>query len=234
MADSKRILAIESSGRHASVAALYGNAGSTSLLRQTLLGGNQRTAQMLAPAMQQLLAAVEWKPNSVELVAVTVGPGSFTGLRIGVTTAKAFAYAASVDVIGVNTLESLAIQAPVATSPLWVILDAQRQELFAARFVVGDDAQIQTEVSTRIIPQDEWLRSLLPGQRVIGPALQRLQSRLPTHIEPCPESLWQPTAAAVGRLAWKNYQAGQRDDVWKLSPHYYRPSAAEEKYVSHS
>ena len=106
MADSKRILAIESSGRHASVATLWGDADGTRLIGQTLLSGDERTAQVLAPAIQQLLAAADWSPKSVELVAVTVGPGSFTGLRIGVTTAKAFAYAIGAEVLGVNTLGS--------------------------------------------------------------------------------------------------------------------------------
>lgn len=234
MADSKRILAIESSGRHASVAALYGDAGGTRLIRQSLLSGNERTAQMLAPSTHQLLAAIEWSPKSVELVAVIVGPGSFTGLRIGVTTAKAFAYAIGAEVIGVNTLESLALQAGPAASPVWTILDAQRQELFAARLAVDNEANISTEVETHIVPQDEWLAELRPGDRVIGSALQRLQSRLPAGVESLPQSSWQPTAAAVGELAWKKYLTGERGDVWKLSPNYYRLSAAEEKQASQS
>jgi hypothetical protein len=52
---------------------------------------------------------------------------------------------------------------------------------------------------------------------------------LPDGTEVLPEQLWQPVAASVGQLAWKKYQSGHRDDVWKLSPNYYRPSAAEEK-----
>lgn len=229
MTGSKRILAIESSGRHASVATLWGDTDGTRLIGQTLLSGDERTAQALAPTIQQLLTAADWSPRSVELVAVTVGPGSFTGLRIGVTTAKAFAYAIGAEVLGINTLESLALQATPSASPLWTILDAQRQELFAARFVVSDQYNIRTQVETCIIPQDEWLARVRPGDRVIGPALKRFVSRLPEGIEMLPEQSWQPLATAVGQVAWKKYQSGHRDDVWKLSPNYYRPSAAEEK-----
>jgi tRNA threonylcarbamoyladenosine biosynthesis protein TsaB len=229
MAGSKRILAIESSGRHASVATLWGDADGTRLIGQTLLSGDERTAQMLAPTIRDLLIAAEWSPKSVELVAVTVGPGSFTGLRIGVTTAKAFAYAIGAEVLGINTLEALALQATPSASPLWTILDAQRQELFAAKYIVDEQFTIRAEHKTCIIAQDAWLASLRPGDRVIGPALKRFPSRLPDRIETLPEHLWQLTATAVGQMAWKNYQAGHRDDVWKLSPNYYRPSAAEEK-----
>jgi tRNA threonylcarbamoyladenosine biosynthesis protein TsaB len=232
MAGSKRILAIESSGRHASVATLCGDADGTRLVGQTLLSGDERTAQVLAPTIQQLLTAADWSPKSVELVAVTVGPGSFTGLRIGVTTAKAFAYAIGAEVLGINTLEALALQATPSASSLWAVLDAQRQELFAARFIFDDQFNFRTEVETCIIPQDEWLAGVRSGDRVIGPALKRFASRFPTGVEVLGEQSWQPVATSVGEVAWKNYQAGHRDDVWKLSPNYYRPSAAEEKRMT--
>jgi tRNA threonylcarbamoyladenosine biosynthesis protein TsaB len=229
MADSKRILAIESSGRHCSVATLCGDANGARLVGQTLLTGDERTAQVLAPTIQQLLEAAGWQPKDVELVAVTVGPGSFTGLRIGVTTAKAFAYAIGAEVVGVNTLTALAQQVPASGWPLWAVLDAQRQELFAAEFVVGEGQTIYTKRETCIVGQDTWLNELQPGDRVVGLALERLASRLPDYVEVLPEPLWQPTAQAVGQVAWKEYLDGRRDDVWKLAPNYYRPSAAEEK-----
>jgi tRNA threonylcarbamoyladenosine biosynthesis protein TsaB len=225
----KRILAIESSGRHASVALLCGNPDKADLVGQTLLSSDERTAQMLAPTIQNLLKAADWPPKSIELVAVAVGPGSFTGLRIGVTTAKAFAYAIGADVIGVNTLEAIALHASPSASPLWTILDAQRQELFAAKLFVNEYHDIRVERETCIIPQDQWLTALQSDDRVIGPALKRLASRLPAGVEALPEKSWQPMATSVGQVAWKNYQAGHRDNVWKLSPNYYRPSAAEEK-----
>ena len=229
MTGSKRILAIESSDRHASVATLWGDETGTRLIGQSLLSGDERTAQMLAPTIQQSLAAADWSPKSVELVAITVGPGSFTGLRVGVTTAKAFAYATGAEVLGINSLEALALQAAHSTVPLWTILDAQRQELFAAKFIVNEQFEIRAEHETCIIRQDKWLANLEPGDRVIGSALKRLSLRLPAGIEVLPEHLWHPVATAVGQLAWKNYQAGRRDDVCKLLPNYYRPSAAEEK-----
>jgi tRNA threonylcarbamoyladenosine biosynthesis protein TsaB len=199
------------------------------LIGQTLLRGDERTAQVLAPTIQGLLAAADWSPKNVDLVAVTIGPGSFTGLRIGVTTAKAFAYAIGAEVLSINTMDALALQASPTALPLWTILDAQRQELFAAKYVVDERLTLRTEHETCILPQEKWLASLRPGDHVIGPALKRIAGQLPVGIEALPEQLWQPTAAAVGQVAWTTYQLGHRDDVWKLSPNYYRPSAAEEK-----
>ncbi|MEX0712672.1 MAG: tRNA (adenosine(37)-N6)-threonylcarbamoyltransferase complex dimerization subunit type 1 TsaB, partial [Pirellulales bacterium] len=90
-----RILALETSGKSGSVAVLRGDV----LLAEEPLEPSQRSAQSLAPAMRQLLEAVAWTPRDVQLVAVTLGPGSFTGLRVGVTTAKTFAYAVGAVVV---------------------------------------------------------------------------------------------------------------------------------------
>jgi len=84
-----RILALETTEMAGSLAAMHDG----KLLAELELDPRQRTAQSLAPGMKTLLAKVAWRPADVELVAVTIGPGSFTGLRLGITTAKTFAYA---------------------------------------------------------------------------------------------------------------------------------------------
>jgi tRNA threonylcarbamoyladenosine biosynthesis protein TsaB len=229
MDGESRILAIETSGRHGSAASLQGDADGSRLVNKVALGGEQRTAQALAPAIQDLLRHSQWPPDSVELVAVAVGPGSFTGLRIGVTTAKAFAYAVGAEVIGVNTLVALAHQATGSNRTLWTVLDAQRQELFVAKFARNDLRQWRIEQPTLILPQNDWLAELGPGDGVTGTALMRLGDRIPPEVQIVPPEFWQPMAEAVGHVAWRQYQAGQRGDIWQLMPQYYRASAAEEK-----
>jgi tRNA threonylcarbamoyladenosine biosynthesis protein TsaB len=224
-----RILAIETSGRHGSVAALRGEAGGIDCLGQILLPASERTARSLAPALRDLLHKVEWRPDSIELVAVTIGPGSFTGLRIGVTTAKTLVYAVGAQIIGVDSLEVLAQAAPANENRLWAIMDAQRQELFVAPFDISISSTPRRIGATVVIKQEEWLAGLRAGDCVTGPALQRMAARLPANVVAVPEELWQPKAESVGHVAWRAYQAGQRDDIWKLLPNYFRPSAAEEK-----
>ena len=71
----------------------------------------RRSARTLAPGIRHLLADAGWTPRDVALVAVSIGPGSFTGLRLGVMTAKAFAYAVGAPVLGIGTLEVIAAHA---------------------------------------------------------------------------------------------------------------------------
>jgi tRNA threonylcarbamoyladenosine biosynthesis protein TsaB len=185
----------------------------------------------LAPAIAQVLAEAGKRPADVGLVAVTVGPGSFTGLRVGVTTAKTFAYAAGCECLGVDTLEVIAAQVPLgkqSSGELHVVLDAQRKELFLARFHSDGCALVRLE-ENRIVPADQWLVGLAPGTTVTGPGINRLIDRLPASVVAAPELHRDPQAATVGQLAWREYQAGRRDDLWKLTPKYLRVSAAEEK-----
>ncbi len=219
-----RILALESSSNNGSVAVLDGDR----VLGELPLDPSQRTAQSFAPAIRQQLEAVGWLPGDIQLIAVTRGPGSFTGLRIGVTVAKTLAYAVGAEVIGVDTLKVIAWQAPTGNLPVWALVDAQRQQVFAARFRRhGDD--MQRETATEIVDNDVWLAGLSGEVMVIGPGLKRLCDRLSDGISVADPESWAPRASTVGLVAGIEYREGKRDDLWKLNPLYYRKSAAEEK-----
>jgi tRNA threonylcarbamoyladenosine biosynthesis protein TsaB len=175
------------------------------------------------------LAAAGWRPPDVQLVAVTQGPGSFTGLRVGAATAKTFAYATGAEILGVNTLEAIAAQAPVECETVWALLDAHRGQLFVARYAVGEGELSQELEATRIETLEAWLARYAPVEAVSGPVLSRLAARLPAGAALVERALWTPQAATVGRLAAMHHRQGRRDDLWTFTPHYYRPSAAEEK-----
>lgn len=220
-----RILALETTERIGSVAL----ADEGDLLAEAQLPGNLRSAQSLAPAIQQLLGQIRWTPQDVQLVAVTVGPGSFTGLRIGIATAKAFAYAVGAEVLGVDTHETLALACPHEISDLTTVIDAQRGQVMARTFQRNSSGELAAKSDSELLDVDQWLASLAPGTRVTGPILRRIADRLPPDREPLSPNLWQPTAGHVALLAHKQYSAGRRDDLWQLAPVYSRLSAAEEK-----
>jgi tRNA threonylcarbamoyladenosine biosynthesis protein TsaB len=171
----------------------------------------------------------EWRPADIELVCVTTGPGSFTGLRIGVVAAKTLAYAASAQLVGVHTLAAIAAGVEQWPKRLWTVLDAQRQELFVSRFD-GDRSIVgQLVPETEILGIQAWLDRLAPGDAVTGPPVGKLRPQIPDGINIVDERLWHPMAAAVGKLGVQLLERGESIDPLKLVPHYYRKSAAEEK-----
>lgn len=229
------ILAIDTCGTSGSVALLRDDC----LLRETKLDPSRRTAQTLAPAMHDLLAQAKIPCGQVELVATTVGPGSFTGLRIGVTAAKSFAYATGAAVIGLSSLEVLAASLPpeiaLPGQRVQAVLDAQRSELFVGEFRVatyeaGDPSLPRME---RIAPDRlqtiaDWRSELSSEVLVTGPGLKRVSGgQIAARI--AEEKYWEPRASVVGREASRCYQRGRRDNLWKLAPLYLRSSYAEEK-----
>lgn len=219
------ILALETTDRTGSVAV----ARQAEVLAAIRLSEKLRSAQSLAPGIRELLERVAWQPADVDLVAVTIGPGSFTGLRIGVATAKTFAYAVGGEVLGLDTHEVLALPCPAEVSRLGTIIDAQRGQVAARWFRRCDSGELVPQGGSELIDLDTWLASLRPGVCVTGPMLSRIAERLPPGVSTLPAELWRPMAAGVARLAWRQHQAGRRDDLWRLVPVYSRPSAAEEK-----
>jgi tRNA threonylcarbamoyladenosine biosynthesis protein TsaB len=224
-----RLLALETSGRLGSVALLDATGGDGRLLAERLLPAGERTARSLLPAVDQLLREHAWRPADLQLIGTTTGPGSFTGLRIGVVAAKTLAYATGAALVGVHTLAAIAENVAPRDRRLWTLLDAQRQELFAAVFEPVWSIVDQATPATEILAIDQWLDRLRPGDLVAGPPLTKLRDRLPPHVDAVDPQLWLPTAAAAGRLAAKLHQRGVRTTPLELVPHYYRQSAAEEK-----
>jgi tRNA threonylcarbamoyladenosine biosynthesis protein TsaB len=237
------ILAFDTSGFAGSVAVLDGSR----ILHEIALDADRGSARTLAPAIAGALKNAGLEPAQIKLVATTVGPGSFTGLRVGVTTAKTFAYAVGAEVLGISTLEAIAHGVPPGlltgeAREIQAVLDAQRRELFVGRFHSADSQGADNPVCqpdnlpalariepNQIIAADQWLASLASGTIATGTGLTKLEPRLPSGVIAVPDSDRQPRAIIVGRLAWRDYQRGRRDDLWKLAPVYLRPSYAEEK-----
>lgn len=220
-----KILALETTESTASVAALRNE----HLLYELRLDPQQRSAQSLAPGIAAVLEKMHWKPGEVDLVAVAAGPGSFTGLRVGVTTAKVFAYCARAEVLGVDTLEVIAARTPAEILAVSVAVDAQRGEVVARLFRRKPDGCMAPVEPAERVGLEHWLESVPPDAYLSGPVLRKVSDRIGGGLRTAPPECWGPTASAVGQVAARHYAQGRRDDLWALVPHYCRPSAAEEK-----
>jgi tRNA threonylcarbamoyladenosine biosynthesis protein TsaB len=200
---------------------------------------------LLAPMIKSVFQQTGLPIGSVELIAVSTGPGSFTGLRVGVVTAKALAYSNQAHVIGVNTLEVIAAQtAPAmaadsyASQPKRIcpVVNAQRQQVFAGYYLASGTLldrnwRIDEETPNEILDRETWLKQIRPGDVLTGPGLVDVvpeqDAPNPDYVV-APKNYWTCTANYVGKLAWRQFEGGKRDSLWDLEPSYFRPSAAEE------
>lgn len=217
------LIAIETSGRGAGLAL----ATADGLVGELELPPTTSTAAGLIPAIEQLVTAHGARPADLRAIAVTIGPGSFTGLRVGVTTAKTLAYATGAALIGVDTLQVIAEQCPPDIAQVWTLLDAQRGELYAARWTrlpAGWQLDVPAEIlravtlAERLTP-DDWLSG--PGCALLPEGFRAAQIVDPSHGA--------PRAATVARIGLERFAAGHVEDPWRLAPRYLRRAAAEEK-----
>jgi tRNA threonylcarbamoyladenosine biosynthesis protein TsaB len=229
---ANRVLAIETSQTAGSVALLENG----QILAEKLLPPTERSAKTLAPAIDALLRETNWEPSSLNLIVVVRGPGSFTGLRIGVTTAKMLALALDCPLISVLTNDVLAEQILQASADkalqgatIKTAIEAHRQQLFAAEHRVDEGGKLQITRAVQLEELEAWLEALGEHSLATGPVLKRIASKLPSTAKVAPPEEWEPRAGIAGMLGWKDYCAGKREDPAQLVPFYIRPSYAEEK-----
>jgi tRNA threonylcarbamoyladenosine biosynthesis protein TsaB len=192
---------------------------------------------MLAPLIKQILDHQQLSVHELDLICLAIGPGSFTGLRVGVVTAKSLAYAGDVPIVAVNNLAATAAQtfagldAPVACRVARVGLNAQRQQLFAGTFQSKGEWQVERLGQDQIQTRNDFVESFTEGQIATGtgikPVVEAIAAHDPSIVVAAQES-WELSAVSIAQFGIKSYQAGQRDDFWKIEPLYFRPSAAEE------
>jgi tRNA threonylcarbamoyladenosine biosynthesis protein TsaB len=220
-----RFLLIETSGRAGFVAVALGS----ELRGLRRLEEPRRQARDLAPAVGDLLAGQGWQPREVQAVIVGRGPGSYTGLRVGITSAKTFAYATGCAVVAVETFAVVAEQVPEDVHRLDVIADAQQDKVYVQPFARGSDGWHALEPLT-IRTFADWLAGRTADTWVSGPGLHRWRPSLPADLPVVEPALHEPTAEMLLRLGQALYVAGRRDDVWAVEPLYLRPSSAEEQW----
>jgi tRNA threonylcarbamoyladenosine biosynthesis protein TsaB len=196
------------------------------------LDGQRRHVQDLAPAVSELLIGADWNPSTVAGVAVSLGPGSYTGLRVGVMSAKAFAFATGCRLVGVPTFEVLARQVDLPALRLDVIADALKDKLYVQGFTrrrIADEWTTESELA--IVPKQVWLGRLKSEVLVSGPGVDAVEKDLPTDIQVANPAQRKPLLQALLALAVACNQDSACTATLTVEPIYLRPSSAEEQWV---
>ena len=227
--ESTHALAFETSSSVVSVALGRGGV----VLETRAFRGPRMHASDFLPTLDALCDAHLVRPDDIGRVYVSEGPGSFTGLRIGITAARMIALSNPVGIVGVPSLAVVAqnaLEVPEPPKRAAVILDAKRDRVFACAFVLSGDAYVPVSVPAEVEPR-EFLAGLERGSGVLGEGLALHRDSVEAAgLTVMPETLWAPRADVVYRLGHARAERGEFDDPRALVPTYLRPPEAEEKW----
>jgi len=222
------VLALETSTLVSSVALVTEESLVAEITLQTKLTHSER----LMPHISTILEMADMTPKALSAIAISIGPGSFTGLRIGLATAKALAYALQIPVIGVPTLNALACGCSLPGLYLAPMLDAQKGNVYQAVFE-QTEAGLQQIMDTRVIDCSTALKDLAEFNRPVvvlgeGAILHRQEiAAFGGNLIFPPPHLVIPRAGSVGFLGQQLLNEGVRHDVMTMEPLYIRRSEAE-------
>lgn len=221
-----KILALDSSAVVGSVALCE----DTRMVAHYTLNTGNTHSQTLLPMIESALKSAEWEIDDLDLLAVSQGPGSFTGVRIGIATVKGLAFGKNIPCAGVSTLEALAYNLRYYNGILCPVMNARRAQVYNALFAC------ENGVLTRLCPDraisiaelDEELAGLDQPIYLVGDGYDiTLDGLEKTTVVPVPDELRYQSGYSVALCGLAAYKRGESVDDTTLAPVYLRPSQAE-------
>ena len=213
------ILSLDTTSEFGSLALTEGD----EVVEEILLHSPEGFGQILFQHVQQLLERHGVTVDAVDCFAAASGPGSFTGVRIGLAAVKGLAEAAGKKVVAVSNLRALAF---FGSAPLRaVVLDARRGEVYGAVY----NERLEAVEQEAVMKFPEWLQTLpARGFEFVSSDFSPFQS----HVDPAIPVVAAPRAlaAAIGRIAWRDFKAGRAQDPMNIDANYVRRSDAELKW----
>lgn len=228
-----KILALDSSGLVASVALIEDE----SLIAEYTVNYKKTHSQTLLPMMDEIVRMTETELNSVDAIAVAKGPGSFTGLRIGAATAKGLGLALKKPIIGIPTVEGLAMNFYGTDALICPLMDARRNQVYTGiyRFLDGRLQIVKDQVPVGIEQVIEALN--LIGEKVVflGDGVpvyrQTIEEKIAVPYHFAPAHVNKQRAAAVGVRALDYFEKGMFVSADEFKPEYLRLSQAEREQL---
>ena len=206
------------------------------LICETIVNFQKKHSEKLMPAIDHMLKDAGLTIQDMDAFGIVNGPGSFTGLRIGMATVKGFAQALDKPVIPISTLEALAYNLPYADGVVCPILDAQRSQVYTGLFRFNEEEGMVAELEDSVM-DIEALIGILQNYAdgpiyLLGDGVPRFYE---TMVEALPgiikvkQHLFMNRASSAGTLAVERALKKQWQDYKSVEPVYIRPSYAEEQ-----
>jgi tRNA threonylcarbamoyladenosine biosynthesis protein TsaB len=226
-----KVLAVDTSSTVAAVAIIENEV----LLGEYFINNKKTHSQKLMPMIKELIDSLGLTPEEIDIYAAAVGPGSFTGLRIGVTSIKAMAYALNKHVISVSTLDALAYNNPVCNVIICPIMDARNNQVYTALYKLNEQPVRESEYMA--LPIEDLIKVLIrTGENVcfVGDGVERHRDYLLNELGPkcsfAPHNLILNKASSVAQLALISAKSGKLESPVDMIPFYLRKSQAEQEF----
>ena len=223
MTGSVKLIAVETSSRVGRVAL----AEDGRVVAEHEITAGMRHGRRLLPTIDEAVRRAGWSPKGIGLVAVGIGPGSFTGLRIAVMFARTAAWRTGAKVVGVPTLRAIAENAPAAERAIAVATDAQRGGVYWATYARADDGSLSQTSGEAVGPPQDVAQHLPREAYLLGGGLDRYGDLFAAWRR-ADEPLWWPRASVVAELAWAMHLRSEHTPAESLEPLYVRRPAPEE------
>ena len=223
-----KILAFDGTAKAASVAVLDGDR----VLGHYTVDNGLTQSELLLPMAENLLESLKMTFNDIELYTTSVGPGSFTGVRIGVSLIKGLAFGKNIPCVEVSTLEALAENLSGIPGIIVPCMDARRAQVYSATFrsdgdslsrLTEDRAIALYDLASELSSYDENIYLVGDGYSVAKSAMEKAEVKTMN----TPELLILESAVSVGKVAKKKYGKGEFVSDSKLAPIYLRMPQAE-------
>jgi len=169
-----KILALDTATRTCSVALTDGDR----ILGESLLSGRQHHTESLLRLVDELLGRAGLSLEMLDALAVSIGPGSFTGLRVGMSTAKGLAFAAARPVIGISTLEVLASQAGAASGLVCPMLDARKEQVYTCLYEASAEGRLEKMSAEVVADPGEWISNVPSQLLFVGDGARRYREMI--------------------------------------------------------
>ena len=222
-----KIFACDSTAKTASVALCEDNV----LLAEFTQNGGNTHSETLLPMTEVLLNSMKTDIDEIDVFAVSEGPGSFTGVRIGAATVKGFAHRKDKPCIGVSTLEALATNLAFGEDKIiFPVMDARRGQFYTAKFSFkkGKLERISDDMAQSFEDFFEDVKSLNAKIYLVGDGYSAGRKLLGDEYSyETPEKLRYQSAYSVAQIAYKKYLDGDRTSAEELRPTYLRLPQAE-------
>ncbi len=224
------LLAIDTATKCASLAVTSGTLASGEVLGSLSLCSHITHSRRLISCVDYLFSQLEIGWQDLDGIAVGLGPGSFTGLRIGMASAKGFAFAAGLPLLGVATLAGIAASSGVSGS-VWVALDARKNQIYAAKYRCSSPEIPVLEIPIQAIDPAAFVQLVDKGDVIAGDGVMTYGSlwrqKLGEDVWFAPQHLHRVSAAACGLICGEQYNNGDFLDLETAEPLYVRASDAE-------